>query len=206
MKRKAILNFKAMLVLIMSLSVLSISAQNITVSGTITDDTGFEVIGATVIVVGDASHGTVTDIDGNYTLSNVPSNGSLQISYVGMKTQEIAVNGRTSIDVMLTSDTELLDEVVVTALGMKRSTKALGYAVTELKGDELSTSVVNPVNALQGKVAGVEISQSDGGMFGSSKILIRGASTLGGNNQPIYVIIENYSINNINRLIVASQS
>lgn len=189
MKRKLIFNLKTtMLVLLLSIGVLSISAQNITVSGTVTDDTGFEVIGATIVVVGNTSQGTVTDIDGKYTLSNVPSNGSLQYSFVGMKTQVVPVNGRTAINVLLKSDTELLDEVVVTALGMKRSTKALGYAVTELKGDELSTAVVNPVNALQGKVAGVEISQSDGGMFGSSKILIRGASTLGGNNQPIYVI------------------
>ena len=76
----------------------------------------------------------------------------------------------------------------MTALGMKRATKALGYAVTEIKSDELNSNVVNPVSALQGKVAGVEISAGDGGLFGSSKILIRGASTLGSNNQPIYVV------------------
>ncbi len=188
MKKRIFLNLKGLFTLMVCITAFSVSAQNITVSGTVTDGSGFEVIGATVVVVGNTSQGTVTDIDGKYTLSNVPSNGSLQFSYVGMKTQVIPVNGRTTIDVKLTSDTELLDEVVVTALGMKRSTKALGYAVTELKGDELSTAIVNPVNALQGKVAGVEISQSDGGMFGSSKILIRGASTLGNNNQPIYVI------------------
>ncbi|WP_289602726.1 SusC/RagA family TonB-linked outer membrane protein, partial [Parabacteroides goldsteinii] len=77
---------------------------------------------------------------------------------------------------------------VVTALGMKRSEKALGYAVTELKGDELKTNAINPVASLQGKVAGVEIASSDGGMFGATKIQIRGASTLNGNNQPIYVV------------------
>lgn len=179
MKSKNLFSTKGFFTLLLSVFAFSISAQNVTVSGTVTDDTGLEVIGATVIVAGDASRGTVTDFDGKYTLNNVPSNGSLQISYVGMVTQTIPVNGRTTIDVVLTSDSELLDEVVVTALGMKRQQKALGYAMKELKGDELISNIINPVAALQGKVAGVEIAQSDGGMFGSTKILIRGASTLG---------------------------
>ncbi|MDD3789420.1 MAG: TonB-dependent receptor plug domain-containing protein [Petrimonas sp.] len=152
------------------------------------DDSGLPVIGATVIVTGDVSRGTVTDIDGNYALSNVPSNGSLQFSYVGMVTQTVPVNGRSRVDITLAGDSEVLDEVVVTALGMKRQQKALGYAMKELKSDELISNIINPVAALQGKVAGVEIAQSDGGMFGSTKILIRGASTLGKNNQPIYVV------------------
>ena len=114
---------------------------------------------------GEPSHGTITDIDGNYVISDVPSNASLQFSYVGMKTQVVPINGRTTIDVVLETDSEILDELVVTALGMKRAEKALGYAVTELKGDELVTNIINPVAALQGKVAGVEI-QSDGGMPG----------------------------------------
>ncbi len=167
---------------------IGLFAQNITVSGTITDPNYESVIGATVIVQGDATHGTVTDIDGRYTISNVPSNATLQFSYVGMITQSVPVNGREEVNIVLEYDTEVLDEVVVTALGMKRSAKALGYAMTELKGDDLNTNLINPVAALQGKVAGVEISGSDGGLFGSSKILIRGASTLGKNNQPIYVV------------------
>ncbi|MDE5676340.1 SusC/RagA family TonB-linked outer membrane protein, partial [Phocaeicola sp.] len=108
-------------------------------------------------------------------------------SFVGYQTQEITWNGQ-PLNVTLKDDTQTLQEVVVTALGMKRATKALGYAVTEMKGDELQNNAINPVSALQGKVAGVEISGSDGGMFGSTKILIRGASTLGKNNQPIYVV------------------
>ncbi len=188
MKGKNHFYAKGIMLFIMNLIALSVFSQNLTVSGTVTDDTGTSVIGATVIVVGDASKGTVTDFDGNYTLTNVPSDASLQFSYVGMTTQVVPVNGRTRIDVVMAADTELLDEVVVTALGMKREQKALGYAMKEFKGDELITNVINPVTALQGKIAGVEISQSDGGMFGSSKILIRGASTLGKNNQPIYVV------------------
>jgi hypothetical protein len=130
MKSKNLFSMKGFFILLLSLCAFSISAQTtVTVSGTVTDDTGLEVIGATVIVVGNATHGTVTDFEGKYTLSNVPANGSLQISYVGMVTQVIPVNGRTTIDVVLAADTEMLDEVVVTALGIKRDKKALGYAI-----------------------------------------------------------------------------
>lgn len=188
MKRKKSQNLKGLLFSIMWVLAIGLSAQNITVSGMVTDGYDEAVIGATVVVVGNASHGTVTDIDGNYTLNNVPSNATLQFSFVGMTTQTAAVNGRTTINIVLDTDTELLDEIVVTALGMKRSSKALGYSMTELKGDDLNTNLINPVSALQGKVAGVEIAGSDGGLFGSTKIQIRGASTLGKNNQPIYVV------------------
>ncbi|MFA6887055.1 MAG: SusC/RagA family TonB-linked outer membrane protein [Fermentimonas sp.] len=188
MKRERSLIFTNLLFAIMWMVSIGISAQNLTVTGIVTDTNNEAVIGATVVVQGDASHGTVTDIDGRYTLNNVPSGATLHFSYVGMVTQTIPVQGRATIDVVLAYDTELLDEVVVTALGMKRSAKALGYAMTELKGDELNTHLINPVSALQGKVAGVEIAGSDGGLFGSTKILIRGASTLGKNNQPIYVV------------------
>lgn len=188
MKKKRLFYLKGIALFIMNMVAFSVFSQNITVSGTVTDDTGETVIGATVIVVGDANKGTVTDFDGNYTLGDVPSDGKLQFSYVGMTSQVVPVDGRSTIDVLMTSDAELLDELVVTALGMKRDQKALGYAMQELKGDDLNANVINPVSALQGKVAGLEIAQSDGGMFGSSKILIRGASTLSKNNQPIYVV------------------
>ena len=170
MKRKKSQNLKGLLFSIMWVLAIGLSAQNITVSGMVTDGYDEAVIGATVVVVGNASHGTVTDIDGNYTLNNVPSNATLQFSFVGMTTQTAAVNGRTTINIVLDTDTELLDEIVVTALGMKRSSKALGYSMTELKGDDLNTNLINPVSALQGKVAGVEIAGSDGGLFGSTKI------------------------------------
>lgn len=175
-------------VLILSLLSMTAFAQNITVKGVVKDATGETVIGGSVVVKG-TSNGTVTDIDGNYTLSNVPANGTLEFSYIGMKTQAVNVGGKSIINVTLEEDSQTLDEVVVTALGLKREQKALGYAVTEVKGDELkAANTINPVAALQGKVAGVEIRQSDGGLFGAAKIQIRGASTLKGNNQPIYVV------------------
>ncbi len=188
MKKSNLIKWKGLFFTFAWMLSLAMFAQNITVRGTVLDAYNEPVIGGTVIEAGNPSHGTITDIDGNYVISDVPSNASLQFSYVGMKTQVVPINGRTTIDVVLETDSEILDELVVTALGMKRAEKALGYAVTELKGDELVTNIINPVAALQGKVAGVEIAQSDGGMFGSTKILIRGSSTLGKNNQPIYVV------------------
>ena len=164
---------------------VKITQQSETATGTVVDAMG-PVIGASVVVKG-TTNGTITDFDGNFSIPGVKKGDILQVSFVGYITQDVVWNG-TALNITLAEDTQTLDEVVVTALGMKRSTKALGYAVTEMKGEDLSTAVVNPVNALQGKVAGVEISQSDGGMFGSTKIQIRGASTLGANNQPIYVV------------------
>ena len=160
--------------------------QQETCTGIVKGATGETVIGASVIVKG-TTNGTITGIDGDFTLQNVKKGDIIQISFVGYQTMEVTFNGQ-PINVTLKDDAQTLDEVVVTALGMKRATKALGYAVTEMKGEDLNTNVVNPVSALQGKVAGVDISTGDGGLFGSSKILIRGASTLGNNNQPIYVV------------------
>ncbi len=189
MKEKRPFYLKGIILFLVNMIAFSIFSQNITVSGTVTDDTGESVIGATVIVVGDASRGTVTDIDGNYTLSGVPSDGSLQFSYVGMTLQVVAVNGRSNIDVLMTSDTELLDEVVITALGIERDKKSLGYSMQEVGGTELVDSrEPNIANALSGKVSGLQIVRGAGGPSGSSKIVLRGNNSLTGDNQPLIVI------------------
>ena len=162
--------------------------QDAQCKGVVVDATGEPVVGATVLVKGKTGVGTVTDIDGNFSLKNVTKGDVIRVSYLGMTTAEVVFNGA-DLKVTLKDDSKALDEVVVTALGMKRETKALGYAVTELKGDELaSANTISPIQSLQGKVAGVDIAASDGGIFGATKIQIRGASTLKGNNQPIYVI------------------
>ncbi|WP_455630115.1 SusC/RagA family TonB-linked outer membrane protein [Parabacteroides sp.] len=164
-----------------------ISQQYGKVTGTVEDDFG-PVTGASVVVKG-TTNGSITDMNGHFTLGGVKNGDVIRISFMGYMTQDIKYTGQQAIQVKLTEDTQKLDEVVVTALGLKREQKALGYAVTELKGEDLkSANTISPVAALQGKVAGVEIKQSDGGIFGATKILIRGASTLGGNNQPIYVV------------------
>ena len=163
----------------------SISQQKTKLTGNVIDVFG-PVTGASVLIKG-TTNGTITDLDGNFTL-DVANGEIVVISFIGYVTQEIVIKGQTTLAINLAEDAQALDELVVTALGMKRSEKALGYAVTELKGDDLNTNAINPISSLQGKVAGVEISGSDGGMFGANKIQIRGASTLSGNNQPIYVI------------------
>ena len=157
-----------------------------TVRGTVKDAAGNGVVGASVFVQG-TQNGAIVDMDGNYVLSNVKVGDVLVVSCIGYATQNIPFTGG-PVNVVLAEDSEMLEGTVVTALGIRRDQKAVGYAVTELKSDQLNPNLINPVSALQGKVAGVEINASDGGMFGRNKILIRGASTLGKNNQPIFVV------------------
>ena len=167
-----------------------VTAQTQRVTGNVTsEEDGLPVVGASVLVKG-TTVGTITDIDGNFTLSSVPTSAKvLQVSYIGMQSQEVAI--KPSVKVVLKSDAKALDEVVVTALGISREKKSLGYSVSEVKGDELLKSrggVSNPVNALQGKVAGLQIAGGSGNMGGSSKVLIRGVSSLSGNNQPLFIV------------------
>lgn len=159
-----------------------------TIKGQVVDAKGEALVGVSVLVKG-TTNGTLTDIDGNFSMSVSTSNVALQFSYIGYSAQVVNATAGTTIKVVMKENVNQLDEVVVTALGMKREQKALGYSVTEVKGDELrAANTISPISSLQGKVAGVEIKGSDGGMFGATKIQIRGAATLKGNNQPIYVI------------------
>ena len=166
-----------------------VNAQPKSITGKVVSaEDGEPIIGASVMVKGTQT-GTITDVKGQFTLS-VPANATiLWISYVGMKTQE--VEARNNITVRLETDTKVIDEVVVTALGISREKKSLGYAVAEVKSDELTKArggVSNPINSLVGKVAGLQITGSTGNMGGSSKILIRGAKSITQNNQPLFVI------------------
>lgn len=137
-------------------------AQNITVSGTVIDTDNVPVIGATVVLQDDASHGSVTDIDGNYSISNVPVDASLQFSYVGMKTQLIPVNGRSVIHVVLESDSELLDEVIVVGYGTQRKVNLTG-AVAQISDKELSNRPIQNVStALQGLMSGLTVMSGQG--------------------------------------------
>jgi len=169
---------------------LSLFAQNLTVRGTVTDNRQEPVIGATIILEGDASRGTVTDIDGNYILPNIPSNATLQFSYVGMVTQSVPVNGRTTINVVMNEDSEMLSEVVVTALGITKQARSVGYATTSVSTTEIErVNAINPITALQGKVAGLDINLTGAsGVTSSSSITIRGAKSIDKNNSPIFVV------------------
>ncbi len=165
------------------------NAQQVSISGQVTGaEDGAPLPGVTIIQQG-TTNGTVTDMDGNYSIS-VPQNSVLVFSFIGMETQEVTAAQTATINITLNPETTGLNEVVVTALGIKRETKKIGYAFTEVDGEEIaSANTVNTVQALQGKSAGLSIGASDGGLFGNSKIQIRGVSVLNSNNnQPIFVI------------------
>ena len=158
------------------------------VSGKVTGEDGQPLPGVTVVVKG-TKQGTVTDADGYYSLPDIPENTRLQFSFVGMKAQEVEVGSQTTLNIVLIADAIGVDEVVVTALGIKREKKALGYAMQEIKTKGFTEIRSESVaNMLQGKVAGVQINQSGTGMGGSTRIIMRGLNSLSGNNQPLWVI------------------
>ena len=156
------------------------------VSGTvISSEDGQPVIGASIVIVG-TKQGTVTNVDGKFTLS-VPDRGKIRISFIGMKTVELVASENMNI-VLEPLDTTL-DEVVVTAMGIKRSAKALGFSATAVKGDEIAAARTNDImSSLSSKVAGVQISNSSSDPGSSKSVIVRGISSLGGTNQPLYVI------------------
>lgn len=173
-------------------------AQERTVSGTVTSaDDGSTLPGVNVILKG-TSTGTVTDVDGNYKLSVPSSGGVLVFSFVGLETTEVEIGSRSVIDVNMASDIQQLNEVVVTALGVSRDKKALGYSVQQVNTEELAqASEPNVINALQGQVAGVQIQGTSGTLGGSSRITVRGSNSFLGENQPLFVV-DGMPINNDN--------
>ena len=157
-----------------------------TVKGTVvSEDDGMPVVGASVQIIG-TNQGAVTDADGNFTLQ-VPRGGKLRISYIGMETQDVAATD--NMRVVMVTDDKTLNEVVVTALGIKRQTKALGYSAAAVKGEEIAKARTNDImSGLAGKVAGVQISSTSSDPGSSNSVIIRGISSLSGNNQPLYVV------------------
>ena len=151
---------------------ISLNAQEINVSGFVTSaEDGWGLPGVTIQVKG-TTKGEVTGIDGDYTIS-VKSNDVLVFSYVGYQTQEIPVEGKKQIDVVMKTDAMLLDNVVITALGIKRQKRELGYATEDISGEDLTRSGSdNVINSLSGRAAGVQIITSDGVAGGSSRIVI----------------------------------
>ena len=183
MKRKLMLLLACLFV---GIGLVTAQTQKIT-GVVISEEDGQPVVGASVLVKG-TTQGTITDVDGNFNLSNVPSSAkTLQISYIGMQTQEVVI--KPNLKVVLKSDSQKLDEVVVTAMGIKRSEKSLGYSVTSVKGDEITKArESNVLNSLSGKIAGVQIGQSSGTAGGSSSIQIRGASSIGSVSSPLFIV------------------
>lgn len=161
---------------------------NQTIKGQVTDTKSAPLPGVSVMIKG-TTIGATTDDKGMFSLSVPDGNSALVFTYIGFVTQEIAVNNQTVINVKMAEATNSLNEVVVTALGINRQKKSLGYAVTELKGDEFTQARENNVaNALTGKVAGVNAIGTSTGPGGSSRVVIRGNGSLTGENQPLYVV------------------
>lgn len=170
------------------------SAQSQSVSGTVTDGNNGALAGVTVQVK-NTKTATVTNEAGRFQL-NAGATDVLVFSYVGMAPQEVALNGRTSLNISMGANGQSLNEVVVTALGIKKESKRLGYSTTTVNTELITTNrTTNLGNSLQGKVAGVNVSPPAGGPGGSSKIGVRGQSSFGGNNTPL-IIVNGIPINN----------
>ncbi len=183
--RKFLLGFASALLLLSSTAY----AQERTVSGKVSSaEDGSPLPGVNVVIKGTTA-GTVTDVEGNFKLS-VPTGGvSLVFSFIGLQSSEVAIGDRAVVDVQLSLDVTQLSEIVVTAFGVQQEKKALGYAVQEVKGDQFTKArETNIINSLTGKIAGAQITSSSGGVGSSSRIILRGASSITGNNAPLFVV------------------
>lgn len=167
---------------------VNVETENVLIKGNVIDDTGETIIGATVVIKGTTT-GTTTGVEGDFFF-NAPVGATIDIAFLGYKTVSFTVvKGQEVYNFTMKSDAISANEVVVTALGIKRDEKALGYAVTNIDGADIaSVNTVSATTALQGKAPGLSIKQSGGGVMSSSSVQIRGVSTLSGNSQPIFVI------------------
>ncbi|WP_373736399.1 SusC/RagA family TonB-linked outer membrane protein [Bacteroides heparinolyticus] len=157
------------------------------ITGRVVDVSGQPIIGASVLVKGSGT-GAVTDIDGNFTV-NASVGSTLEISFIGYKAATVKVTNASSYAITLQDDSQALDEVVVTAMGIKKDRKSLGYAIADVNADELMRNKsVNPINSLAGKIAGVNITQGGGAAGTGSQIILRGGTSLERDNQPVFVV------------------
>ena len=172
------------------LAVATATAQGKSVSGIVLDAADHEPLtGATVSVKGVTGHGALTDMDGKFTIKNIKAGAVLVVSYIGYTTKEVAVGNLSELTIELVSADKQLETVVVTALGIKRSQKALSYNVQEVKNDALTTvKDANFMNSLNGKVAGVNIQRSASGVGGATRVVMRGNKSISGDNNVLYVI------------------
>ncbi|MEC3878764.1 SusC/RagA family TonB-linked outer membrane protein [Parapedobacter sp. 10938] len=175
-------------------------AQDRRISGTVTSSDSDEPLAGVSVVVTGSTLGTTTDADGMYSISVPDGTGSLTFRYIGYLNQDVAISSSNVLDVVLQVDATNLSEVVVTALGIQREKRSLGYSVQDVKSQDIVNSrEPNVVNALAGKIAGVQINNSGGQAGSSSRIVIRGNSSLTGENQPLFVIDGIPIDNSVNR-------
>lgn len=176
------------------LGLISSFAQEKSINGKVTDEAGIPLLGVNIIIKG-TSNGTQTDFDGNYTI-NARIGEVLTFSFVGLRTEEVTVGASSQIDLVMVEDASQLEEVVITALGLSKDERTLGYSAQSVKSDDLAdTGQSNIVNAINGKVAGVNITSSSGAPGASANIVIRGSSSISGSNQPLFVV-DGLPINN----------
>ncbi len=161
-------------------------AQDRTITGKVVDESGSPLPGVNISVKG-TTRGTSTDASGNFSLNILSGDELLVFSFVGYSSFEQTIGNQSNINVHLTPDTQSLNEVIVTALGINKEKRSIGYAETTIKSEELGNNV-NPINALQGKIAGVNITAGSNGPGSSTRIVLRGSNSLAGNNQPVFVI------------------
>lgn len=190
---------KIMLILLIAFASQLTIAQVKTVRGLVSDQNGMPLPGVSVLVKG-TTNSSQTDYDGIYSVQ-ASSGDVLVFSYIGVKTQSLTVGTSSTVNAILTEEAEGLNEVIVTALGVKRQKKELGYAVQDVKGDQLTQVITtNVTSALSGRVAGVDVSLPATGVGGSTRVIIRGISSIGENNQPLYVVdgipIDNTGLSN----------
>ena len=164
------------------------SGKERTITGQVVDARGEPLIGVSILVKG-TTDGAITDLDGNYKIMTKSNNPVIVYSYIGYKTQEIPLKGQTAINITMMDDTQVIDEVVVTALGIKRSEKALSYNVTQVDAESaLAVKDANFINSLNGKVAGLNINSSSSGIGGASKVVMRGSRGIEQSSNALYVI------------------
>jgi TonB-linked SusC/RagA family outer membrane protein len=183
------------IVCLLFLGLNSVIAQNIQINGMVTTaEDGSPLPGVYVRIVG-TNNGAITDVDGNFQLS-APADATLLFTFIGYKDQEVAIQGQTVINVILVTDVRMVDEVVVTALGITKSKKSLGYAVSDFNDQDLENrQVIDATQALTGRVAGVTISSTSGAPGASTSVLVRGLSSITQSTQPLY-IIDGIPVNN----------
>jgi len=183
------------LILFLSLC-LSSTGQTFTVTGKVTSEEEVKGIPGVTVVVRGTVKGTLTDIDGNYAIPGVSATDTLRFSYIGYETREVPVGSRTKIDVLLLVASNELEEVVVTAFGVKRQQREIGYATQRIDADVvIRSNPPNVLNGMIGRAAGVQISQTDGVEGGTTRIVIRGNNTFNSKNQPL-IVVDNVPMEN----------
>ena len=180
-------NMRSWLLLLFATMSLSLSAQTITVTGNVKDTTGEPIIGASIVEKGNTTNGTITDLDGNFSIK-VDGKKTLVISYIGMKTQEIAIQGKKSINVTMADDSQALEEVVVIGYGTVAKKDLTGSVASVSAKDLAVVPVSNVSEALTGKMPGVSITTTEGSPDADVKIRVRGGGSLSQDNSPLYIV------------------